>query len=82
MASSQMASPQMASAQMTSTLSARHARWLRWIVLGALVLASALRMRYAGVHMDLARDMFIAWRTLHGGGVPLSGPVQIGRAHV
>ena len=82
MASPQMASAQMASAQMTSTLSARHARWLRWIVLGSLVLAGALRMRYAGVHMDLARDMFIAWRTLHGGGVPLSGPVLAGTIHL
>jgi hypothetical protein len=65
---------------MTMPESWRH-RW-RALALLALVLVSALRMPYAAVHMDLARDIFIAWRSLHGQGLPLSGPVLAGAIHL
>jgi len=58
------------------------ARYGRGFLLLALVLISAAQMSYAAVHMDLARDMFIAWRSLHGEALPLSGPVLAGAIHL
>lgn len=58
------------------------ARSLRLLALTLLVLSGVVRMRYAGVHMDLARDVFIAWRALHGEGLPLSGPILAGTIHL
>lgn len=57
-------------------------RFWRTFALFALVAASAARIAYAAVHMDLARDMFIAWRSLHGEALPLSGPVLAGAIHL
>ena len=57
-------------------------RFWRTFALFALVGASAARIAYAAVHMDLARDMFIAWRSLHGEALPLSGPVLAGAIHL
>ena len=54
----------------------------RALALLAIVLVSAARMPYAAVHMDLARDMFIAWRTLHGESLPMNGPVLAGAIHL
>ncbi len=58
------------------------ARYGRGFALLALVLVSAAQMGYAAVHMDLARDLFIAWRSLHGEALPLSGPVLAGAIHL
>jgi hypothetical protein len=58
------------------------ARYGRGLALLALVLVSAAQMGYAAVHMDLARDLFIAWRSLHGEALPLSGPVLAGTIHL
>ena len=41
-----------------------------------------LRVPYAAAHMDLARDMFVAWRLLHGLELPLEGPVLNGMIHL
>lgn len=56
-------------------------RW-RAAALLALLIVSTARIAYAAVHMDLARDMFIAWRSLHGQPLPLSGPVLAGAIHL
>ena len=41
-----------------------------------------LRVPYAAAHMDLARDMFVAWRLLHGQAFPLEGPILAGTIHL
>ena len=41
-----------------------------------------LRIPYAASHMDLARDMFVAWRFLHGEAVPMEGPILAGTVHL
>ena len=56
-------------------------RW-RIIALVALIALMLLRVPYAAAHMDLARDMFVAWRLLHGEAVPLEGPILAGTIHL
>ena len=42
-----------------------------------------LRVPYASAaHMDLARDMFVAWRLLRGEAFPLEGPILAGTIHL
>lgn len=41
-----------------------------------------LRIPYSASHMDLARDMFVAWRFLHGEAVPMEGPILAGTVHL
>jgi hypothetical protein len=65
---------------MTTTRS--RARVARALALAAIVLVSAVRLPYAAVHMDLARDVFIAWRSLHGEALPMNGPVLAGAIHL
>ena len=50
--------------------------------LAALVALMLLRIPYAASHMDLARDMFVAWRFLHGEAVPMEGPILAGTVHL
>jgi hypothetical protein len=56
-------------------------RW-RALALAALIVLMLLRVPYAASHMDLARDMFVAWRLLHGEAAPLEGPVLNGMIHL
>lgn len=65
--------------QMTSAVAAR--RW-RILALVALIALLLLRIPYAASHMDLARDMFVAWRFLHGEAVPMEGPILAGTVHL
>lgn len=59
-------------------------RWWRVQValLAVLVLLHLLRVPYAATHLDFARDLFVAWRFLHGEEVPLAGPVLAGTLHL
>ena len=57
----------------------RAARASALVGLCALLL---LRVPYAAAHMDLARDMFVAWQLLHGEAVPVEGPVLNGMIHL
>jgi hypothetical protein len=59
-----------------------HSRRWRALALAALVALLLLRIPYAASHMDLARDMFVAWRLLHGDAMPLEGPVLNGMIHL
>jgi hypothetical protein len=56
-------------------------RW-RVLVLAALAALLLLRVPYAAAHMDLARDMFVAWRLLRGEAFPLEGPILAGTLHL
>lgn len=57
-------------------------RGLRWLLLGVLVLLALARAPYAAVHLDFARDLFVAWRFLHGEETPLAGPVLAATIHL
>lgn len=57
-------------------------RGARALALAALCALLMLRVPYAAAHMDLARDMFVAWRLLHGVAVPVEGPVLNGMIHL
>ena len=50
-------------------------RGWRMAALGGLMLLLMARVPYSASHMDLSRDMFVAWRMLHGEPWPLEGPV-------
>jgi len=63
----------------TAAVAAR--RW-RMLALVALIALLLLRIPYAASHMDLARDMFVAWRFLHGEAVPMEGPILAGTVHL
>jgi len=52
------------------------------LALVALIALLLLRIPYAASHMDLARDMFVAWRFLHGEAVPMEGPILAGTVHL
>lgn len=56
-------------------------RW-RFAVLAGLMLLMLARVPYAASHMDLSRDMFVAWRLLHGEQFPMEGPVLNGMIHL
>jgi hypothetical protein len=62
----------------------RHRRWRggQVALLALLVLLHLLRVPYAATHLDFARDLFVAWRFLHGEEVPLAGPVLAGTLHL
>src|SRR5437899_5018324 len=64
---------------MTKVLDSYSARALALAGLCALLM---LRVPYAAAHMDLARDMFVAWQLLHGAAVPIEGPVLNGMIHL
>lgn len=49
------------------------------LLLAALLLA---RVPYSASSMDLARDMFTAWRILRGEDFPMQGPVLAGALHL
>lgn len=49
------------------------------LVVAAILLA---RVPYAATNMDGARDMFTAWRLLHGEAIPLTGPILAGTIHL
>src|SRR5882724_7684749 len=57
-------------------------RWRAPLVLVALMTLLLLRVPYAASHMDLARDMFVAWRLLHEQVFPLEGPILAGTIHL
>jgi len=57
----------------------RVARILLLGLLAGIVLAHA---PYAATSMDLGRDMFTAWRILHGQELPLRGPILSGAIHL
>lgn len=57
-------------------------RGLRWLVLGVLMLLALARAPYAAVHLDFARDLFVAWRFLRGEETPLAGPVLAATIHL
>jgi len=59
-----------------------NSRLARALALAALMALLLLRVPYAAAHQDLARDMFVAWRLLHGEAVPLEGPVLNGMIHL
>ncbi len=67
---------------MTPGTTAAAARRWRALALAALVALMLLRVPYAAAHMDLARDMFVAWRLLHGQAFPLEGPILAGTIHL
>lgn len=52
-----------------------------WLI-AALLIVQLLRVPYAATHLDFARDLFVAWRFLHGEEVPLAGPVLAGTLHL
>ncbi|WP_257387046.1 glycosyltransferase family 39 protein [Tahibacter caeni] len=51
-------------------------------LLALLLALHLLRVPYAATHLDFARDLFVAWRFLHGEEVPLAGPVLAGTIHL
>lgn len=57
-------------------------RSLRWLLLGVLMLLALARAPYAAVHLDFARDLFVAWRFLRGEETPLAGPVLAATIHL
>lgn len=70
---------------MTSNLQVENSvdrRGLRWLLLAVLVLLALARVPYAAVHLDFARDLFVAWRFLRGEEVPLAGPVLAATIHL
>lgn len=67
---------------MIADTSAAAARRWRIFALFALIALMLLRIPYAASHMDLARDMFVAWRFLHGEAIPLEGPILAGTVHL
>lgn len=52
------------------------------VLLALLVALHLARVPYAATHLDFARDVFVAWRFLHGEEVPLAGPVLAGTIHL
>lgn len=68
------------------TVAAPPARHLRarapLVLLALLVVLHLARVPYAATHLDFARDVFVAWRFLHGEEVPLAGPVLAGTIHL
>lgn len=52
------------------------------LLLAALMLLALARVPQAATHLDFARDLFIAWRFLHGEGVPLAGPILAAAIHL
>jgi len=44
--------------------------------------ACLVRMPWSAVHLDLAHDLFVAWRMLHEGDIPWSGRVLAGTIHL
>jgi len=65
-------------------LSAQRVRARLWrnIALATLMVLLLLRIPYAAAHMDMARDVFVAWRMLRGETLPLEGPVLNGMIHL
>jgi hypothetical protein len=59
-----------------------HSRRWRLLALAGLMALLLIRVPYAAAHMDLARDMFVAWRLLHGQSFPLEGPILAGTVHL
>ena len=57
-------------------------RLLRQLLLALMTLACVLRMPWSAVHLDLAHDLFVAWRMLHEGDIPWSGRVLAGTIHL
>lgn len=53
-----------------------------YALLTVLMLLALARVPYAATHLDLARDVFVAWRFLHGEAVPLAGPVLAATIHL
>ena len=60
----------------------RTCRIAGYVLLAVLVLLALARVPYAATHLDLARDIFVAWRFLHGEEVPLAGPVLAATIHL
>lgn len=58
------------------------ARLWRALALTALAGLLLLRVPYAASHMDLARDMFVAWRLRQGLAFPLEGPILASTIHL
>lgn len=58
------------------------ARMARNLLLGSLAAIVFARAPYAATSMDLGRDMFTAWRILHGQEFPLRGPILSGAIHL
>ncbi|MEO6688593.1 MAG: hypothetical protein ABIS07_11220, partial [Dokdonella sp.] len=49
-------------------------RSARHVALALLVVLLLARVPYAGTHMGLSRDLFVAWRIVHGEAFPMQGP--------
>lgn len=60
----------------------RWGRGLRQLLLAGLMLLALARAPYAAVHLDFARDLFVAWRFLQGEETPLAGPVLAATIHL
>jgi hypothetical protein len=57
-------------------------RVARNLALALLVVLLLARVPYAGTHMGLSRDLFVAWRIVHGEAFPLYGPVLNDTIHL
>lgn len=65
----------------------RRGSWLesratRNVALALLVALLLARVPYAGTHMGLSRDLFVAWRIVHGELFPMHGPVLNDTIHL
>ena len=57
-------------------------RFLRQLLLALMMAGCLLRMPWSAVHLDLAHDLYVAWRMLHAGDIPWSGRVLAGTIHL
>ncbi|MEO7756176.1 MAG: hypothetical protein ABIS07_06335, partial [Dokdonella sp.] len=57
-------------------------RAARYAALALLVVLLLARVPYAGTHMGLSRDLFVAWRIVHGEAFPMQGPVLNDTIHL
>lgn len=55
---------------------------IHWTFFCVLICVSMVLAPFAAIHLDLARDVFVAWRLLHGVEYPWTGPVLAGVVHL
>jgi len=70
------------SKQFSTETNPRRISVLRSIGLTALTIACWTQIFFSAVHLDLARDIFIAWRLLQGVEIPLRGPILAEAIHL
>ena len=66
----------------TETRSLWRSRSVRTFALAALMLLLLLRIPFSATHIGLGRDLFVAYRIVHGEGFPLYGPVLNNTIHL